>query len=328
MPSVRLGSNLTPEINLSATAQFDLLPPSRRLQQLESAADKNNVFGTAKQKENPPLRFQVHTESLVYVETMLSSFVAPHAPFVRARSGIQGLCSRRPPTRRHGCTARQPVHAVASASARDTSMSRMRDESVKYNGTEHVWRKQNATLVTEAKRNGVDAAVEMLWSFSQDGTAVTQNFNQVVSLLASRGRLEDGLELASEAGRRGVANIITFRPLMKWCCSNGDGRGAKRVWKTMNQYSIDGDMFLYAELMGALVRAQDMVSAQKVVTSIHESGRRPHVVLYNTLLKGYAKRADVKRGFEVMKTIEESGIRPDETVCLIDSAVIFEVTER
>lgn len=207
----------------------------------------------------------------------------------------------------------------------------MRDESSDYDesfGAEQAWRKQNATLVTEAKRNGVDSAVEMLWSFSQDGTAVTQNFNQVVSLLASRDRFEDGLELAADAGRRGVANIITFRPLMKWCCSNGDGRGAKRVWKSMSQYGIEGDMFLYAELMGALVRAQDMISAQKVVTSLHESGRRPHVVLYNTLLKGYAKRADVKRGFEIMKTIEESGIRPDETVCVCDPAVKFEVTER
>lgn len=197
----------------------------------------------------------------------------------------------------------------------------MRDESVNVDDSmesELDWRRQNATLVTEAKRNGVDAAVEMLWSLSQDGTAVTQNFNQVVSLLASRGRLEDGIELACEAGRRGVANIITFRPLMKWCCAHGDGRSAKRVWKSMSQYAIDGDMFLYAELMGALVRSQDMVSAQKVVTSLHESGRRPHIVLYNTLLKGYAKRANVKRGFEIMKTIDEAGIKPDETVRIRD----------
>lgn len=175
------------------------------------------------------------------------------------------------------------------------------------------WRRQNSSLVSEANRNGVDAAVEMLWSFSQDGMAVTQNFNQVVSLLAKKGRFEDGLALADEAGRLGLANIITFRPLMKRCCAMGDGRGAKRVWKVMSRWEVDGDMFLYAELMGALVRSQDLVSAQRVLTSLHDSGRRPHVVLYNTLMKGYARKANVRRGFEIFKRIEDAGIKPDET---------------
>lgn len=188
---------------------------------------------------------------------------------------------------------------------------------------EHLWRKQNASLVAEAKRHGVDAAVELLWNLTQDGTAVTQNFNQVVSLLASRARFDDGLELAREAARRGVANIITFRPLMKFCCARGDARSAKKVWRAMAQYGIDGDMFLYAELMGALVRAQDMASAERVLSSLHESDRRPHIILYNTLLKGYAKRANVRKGFEIIKVIEEAGIRPDETVCIRSCLISF-----
>lgn len=82
----------------------------------------------------------------------------------------------------------------------------------------------------------------------------------------------------------------------------------------MTRNGIEGDMFLYAELMGALVRAQDMTAAQRVVTTLNNSGRRPHIVLYNTLLKGYAKQANVKKGFETIRIIEESGIKPDETV--------------
>lgn len=176
------------------------------------------------------------------------------------------------------------------------------------------WRRQNANLVSEAQRNGVESAVEMLWGYTEDGCAVSQNFNQVVSLLASCNHFEQGLELAIEAGRRGFANIITFRPLMKCCCAHGNGRGAKRVWKAMVEYGVDGDMFLYAELMGALVRAQDMISAHKVLTSLHNSGRRPHIVLYNTLLKGYAKKANVRKAFDILKKIDQAGIRPDETV--------------
>lgn len=225
----------------------------------------------------------------------------------------RGLCARRTTARRRAYLAR-PVRASAAAQGRGGIVS-TGDDSQDFEDIDQEWRRQNAILVDAAQRDGVDAAVEMLWSLSRDGIAVTQNFNQVVSLLAARGRFEDGIELAEEAGRRGLANIITFRPLMKRCCSQGDGRGAKRVWRTMSQCGIDGDMFLYAELMGALVRSQDMISAQKVVNSLHEAGRRPHVVLYNTLLKGYAKRADVKRAFETMQRIEDSGIRPDETVC-------------
>lgn len=222
---------------------------------------------------------------------------------------------------------RLPVHRIymrdngtppaLSRSAHAPSMTRMapalHDGMTGDDEDDQSWRQQNATLVTEAQRNGVDSAVEMLWSLSQDGEAVTQNFNQVVSLLASHNRFEDGLSLADEAGRRGLANIITFRPLMKHCCSRGDGIGAKRVWKAMARWNVEGDMFLYAELMGALVRSQDMPSAQRILTSLQRSGRQPHIILYNTLMKEFARKADVRAGFDTLKTIEEAGIKPDET---------------
>jgi pentatricopeptide repeat protein len=176
-----------------------------------------------------------------------------------------------------------------------------------------MWRRQNAVLVEEARRHGVDAALEMLWEISEQDRAASQNFNQVVSLLAADGRLQDGLDLALEAGKREFANIITFRPLMKLCCSSGDGRAAKRVWRAMVDCGVEGDMFLYAELMGALVRSQDTVSAERVLQSLHESGRRPHIVLYNTLLKGIAKQAKVQHAFDVLDSIIEAGVKPDET---------------
>jgi pentatricopeptide repeat protein len=176
-----------------------------------------------------------------------------------------------------------------------------------------LWRRQNAVLVDEARRNGVDAAITLLWEFSEQGRAASQNFNQVVSLLAADGRLQDGLDLALEAGRRNIANIITFRPLMKLCCASGDGRAAKRVWRAMVDCGVEGDMFLYAELMGALVRSQDTLSAERVLQSLHESGRRPHIVLFNTLLKGVAKQANVQQAFSVLDSIIEAGVRPDET---------------
>jgi pentatricopeptide repeat protein len=176
-----------------------------------------------------------------------------------------------------------------------------------------LWRRQNAVLVEEARQNGVDAAITLLWEISEQGRAASQNFNQVVSLLASDGRLQDGLDLALEAGRRNFANIITFRPLMKLCCASGDGRAAKRVWRAMVDCGVEGDMFLYAELMGALVRSQDTVSAERVLQSLNESGKRPHIVLFNTLLKGVAKQANVQQAFNVLDSIIEAGVRPDET---------------
>lgn len=188
---------------------------------------------------------------------------------------------------------------------------------------ETTWRRNNAAIVDTAEKSGLGSAITMLHALCQKGDVATQNFNQVVSLLANKGRFEDGLELAEEAARRGLANIITFRPLMKRCCAQGDGKAAKRVWKVMTRHGIDGDMFLYAELMGALVRAQDMQAAQKIVATLVESGRRPHIVLYNTLLKGYARRANVKRGFATLKTIEEAGIKPDETVRLRKMLMLF-----
>lgn len=213
--------------------------------------------------------------------------------------------------------ASRPSATAASYGRTSTNVREDPSESNRLALSEKRWRSQNAFLVNEAEKHGVDAAIEVLWRMTKDGEAVTQNYNQVVSLLANHHRLDEGLALAEEAGKRGMANIITFRPLMKYCCAHGDGKAAKRVWNTMARYGIDGDMFLYAELMGALVRSQDLMSAHKVLNSLLDSGRRPHIVLYNTLMKGYARKADIKRGFDVFRMIENSNVKPDETVCLI-----------
>lgn len=248
--------------------------------------------------------------------------------FVKPLSPLPSSHNSRKQSERLALTSRRrlPIHRLrGNDEVRPASLTRTpvaaRLASALHDGAADVgdnddkinWRQQNATLVTEAQRNGVDSAVEMLWSLSKDGEAVTQNFNQVVSLLASCDRFEDGLSLAGEAARRGFANIITFRPLMKQCCSLGDGRGAKRVWKVMSKWGIDGDMFLYAELMGALVRSQDMVTAERILSTLLQSGQKPHIVLFNTLMKEHARKADVHRAFATLRTIEQAGVQPDET---------------
>lgn len=223
--------------------------------------------------------------------------------------------SPRPPDRRDDRgggghrSLRDPHVASQSAYAAHVQASQQQTPDP----TAVVWRRLNAALVEEARQFGVDGAVDLLSEIDADGRAVSQNFNQVVSLLAADGRLEDGLSLALEAGKREFANIITFRPLMKLCCSSGDGRSAKRVWRAMVECGVDGDMFLYAEFMGALVRSQDLVAAERVLDSLHESGRRPHVVLYNTLLKGHAKQANVRQAFDVLDRLVSAGVNPDET---------------
>lgn len=207
-----------------------------------------------------------------------------------------------------------PIATVASNASLSTSIREDHIEPEQDEKSIRRWRTHNTSLVKKAQTHGLDAAIELLWRLSADGQAATQNFNQVVSLLANHNRFDDGLALADEAGRRDMTNIITFRPLMKYCCANGDGLGAKKVWKTMARHGVCGDMFLYAELMGALVRSQELMSAHKVLNSLLDAGRRPHVVLYNTLMKGYAKTADIKRGFDTLKMIENANVRPDETV--------------
>lgn len=262
----------------------------------------------------PPLSIAILSSPSLPHLNMQEAFVSPLLPLYTSHS--LHICPCRSTPRRPPYSSRDRVFASAAAHGQSRGVNSTHHGKTDYQpaySNDLTWRKRNASLVSEANANGIDSAIEMLWSLNQDGQAVTQNFNQVVSLLASKGRFEDGLELAEEAGRRGIANIITFRPLMKRCCTIGDGKGAKRVWKAMSEYKVEGDMFLYAELMGALVRSQDMSAAHRVLSSLHESGRKPHIVLYNTLLKGYAKRANVKRAFEILETIEQAGIRPDET---------------
>ncbi len=220
-------------------------------------------------------------------------------------------CPRRVLWKRRPCRPSPNISHVRALHA----TARVEQERKRRNGGDEIdWRRQNSALTSVAKRDGVDAAVTLLSEIADEGLAAPQNFNQVVSLLVTKRKFEEGFRLALEAGNRGLANIITFRPLMKHCCTTGNGKGAKRIWRAMIDLGIEGDMFIYAELMGALVRAQDLTSAQKVISDLLDAGRTPHIVLYNTLLKGFAKRANVRKAFEILRTIEESGIRPDETV--------------
>lgn len=242
----------------------------------------------------------------------LSPTFAPHWAGARPRLVAKQCNLRR--KRPHFQTSSRPSATAANYGRTSTHVREDPPDSNRLAASERRWRSQNAFLVSEAEKHGVNAAIEILWRMTKDGEAVTQNYNQVVSLLASEDRLNEGLALADEAGKRGIANIITFRPLMKHCCAKGDGKAAKRVWNTMARHGVDGDMFLYAELMGALVRSQDLMSAHKVLNSLLDSGRRPHIVLYNTLMKGYARKADIKRGFDVFRMIENSSVKPDETV--------------
>lgn len=115
-----------------------------------------------------------------------------------------------------------------------------------------------------------------LWRLNQYGSAITETFRQVISLLASDNRFEYGLSPANEADRSSLGNIITFCPLMKRCCSRGDGRAENRVWRAMARWKVSEDMFLCAEIMGALKRPPHMVSEQRVPESLHDSDRQPH----------------------------------------------------
>jgi hypothetical protein len=53
-------------------------------------------------------------------------------------------------------------------------------------------------------------------------------------------------------------------PLMKLWCTSGDGRAAKDVWKATVGRGVEGDMLLYGELAGALLRSQDTISSERV----------------------------------------------------------------
>ena len=168
-------------------------------------------------------------------------------------------------------------------------------------------------LVKEMRANGPDGVISMLREMEASGIASSQNYNQVVGLLLADKQFDDAFDLAMEAGNLDKASIVTFRPLMKYCCSTGNARVAKRVWRAMSHFGIDADQFVYAELMGALVRAQDLTAAKKVIAALTGSGMRPHIVLYNTLLKGYAKAADVRGAFNTLDQLVEYGVKPDET---------------
>lgn len=226
------------------------------------------------------------------------------------RSLSRAPCSRCPallPRRRRPYSPLQPGRVPTHAS------SRLHLRHVTQQASESDWRSQNGQLTSAARRNGVDAAVSLLSEMTAAGTAMTQNYNQVISLLIAQRRFEDAFKLAMDAADRGLSNIVTFRPLMKHCCGMGNGKGAKRVWRVMCDLGIEGDMFVYAELMGALVRAQDLAAADNVISSLTDAGMKPHIVLYNTLLKGVAKKADVRKAFAVLGQLTEIGVRPDET---------------
>lgn len=176
-----------------------------------------------------------------------------------------------------------------------------------------LWRENNAKLVSAAHRGGGAAAAALLAEMVAAGTAFQQNYNQAVSLLAADGDIEGGLALAEDVAATGLANVITYRPLMKYCGSKGDADHALATMKAMKRAKVVPDMFIFAELMSSLVRAGRVMDAEGVLRDIVAEGRRPHVVLYNTLLSGYSREANVPRAMTLISQLREAGLEPDET---------------
>jgi hypothetical protein len=77
---------------------------------------------------------------------------------------------------------------------------------------------------------------------------------------------------------------------------------------------VQGDMLQYVELMGALVRSQGTIPAERVLQSLHECGWRRHNVLSTTPLNGTAKQATLQHAFDVLDSIKLSD-KPDEMTC-------------
>jgi len=176
-----------------------------------------------------------------------------------------------------------------------------------------LWRENNAKLVAAAQRGGGRAAAAALDEMVAAGTAFQQNYNQAVSLLAADGDIEGGLALAATVADVGLANVITYRPLMKYCGSKGDAPHAMQTMAAMRGAGVVPDMFVYAELMSSLVRAGQVADAEGVLREIVADGRRPHVVLFNTLLSGYSREANVPRAMALISQLREAGLEPDET---------------
>jgi hypothetical protein len=103
-------------------------------------------------------------------------------------------------------------------------------------------------------------------------------------------------------------------PLMKLWCSSGDGRAANDERKATMGRGVDGDILLYGELTGVLVRSQDKTPSGRVLQSLHESGWRRHSVLCNTL-NGTAEYAAMQHASDVLNTIMEASDKPGETTC-------------
>jgi pentatricopeptide repeat protein len=105
-------------------------------------------------------------------------------------------------------------------------------------------RYQNAVLVEGRCATVWMLLWKMLWerSVPENDRVASQNFDQADSLLAEDCRMREGLDLALEAGKLEFAESITLLPLMKLCCSSGDGGAVKRVWRAMVDCGLEGDM--------------------------------------------------------------------------------------
>eukprot|EP00172_Hildenbrandia_rubra_P001589 Plantae.Rhodophyta-Hildenbrandia_rubra.ctg2152.p2 GENE.Plantae.Rhodophyta-Hildenbrandia_rubra.ctg2152~~Plantae.Rhodophyta-Hildenbrandia_rubra.ctg2152.p2 ORF type:complete len:512 (-),score=95.84 Plantae.Rhodophyta-Hildenbrandia_rubra.ctg2152:676-2211(-) len=257
----------------------------------------------------------------LFLPRTLHSSLTPHS----RRSNIHA------PQKRRRCSRIAPNSIVPSPRPESVLRSRRNDNTFQdtsispssslpqqqqqrpLSATSYRWKAVNSALLTTYRESGAYGALELLREYDARGEASVHNFNQTISLLVNERHLQDAHALAVECVERGVANVITFRPIITKCCYEGNGAIARSVWKLMKEANIEADMFFFAELMGAFVKDADLDSATDLINFIHGTGRRPHTVLYNTLLKGYARAADCKSAMDLVVELVDADVTLDET---------------
>ncbi|KAH7654021.1 Tetratricopeptide-like helical domain-containing protein [Dioscorea alata] len=136
----------------------------------------------------------------------------------------------------------------------------------------------------------------------------TWEYNAVINLLVSKGRLNDAYSILTRMKVEGKRpDIISYTTILNGFILVNNFIEAEEVFDEMLVLGIDLDVVTYNTYISGLCKQREFGRAYRMVLCMEKAGCKPDTESFNTLMDGYTKAGEHVKVKEVMSKMLEKG---------------------
>jgi len=180
----------------------------------------------------------------------------------------------------------------------------------------------SALIKAYGSTNQIGKAIKLWEQITNDKALVPseQMFAQMIDVLVSSGRLNDGLQLFQEmravhSGRlQSQGFAVAFAMIIKGFAQHKECERALQYYEEMKELGVQVGIVVLNTLIDACSRVGDMNGAASLFGDMANFDVAPDLITYSTMIKGYSVQGDLDRSLELFGEMRRKGIKPDAIV--------------